>query len=62
MTYVQLWWSPVYENLSRSEVLKKTWLYRQAQFKPSQEKKAREDDTILTVQQGQTEHTSELRL
>lgn len=62
MTYVQLWSSAAYENLSRSEVLKKTWLHPQAQFKLSQENKAREGDKILTVHQGQTEHTSDLRL
>lgn len=44
MTNVQLWSSAVYENLSRSEVLKETWLYPQAQFKLSQENKAMEGD------------------
>ena len=62
MIYVRLWLSAVYKDLSRAEVLKKTWLHPQAQFKHSQENKAGEGDNIFTAQQGQAEHISDLRL
>lgn len=51
------WLSAVYKDVSRAEVLKKTWLYPQAHLKHSEEK-----ENIFTAQQGQAEHISDLRL